>query len=438
MNKDSVGFDRIPREVSLRRIKKRAMSYAKSEIRGKHLARAAAIPLVIAVFFTCMCVFAVTKRPWELFFNNAGQLEQTSAVQVIGETRYAGDYKVTLEEAAFGDRSAILLFSVERTDGGKLHKNTRLTVDIPGCFVMSGSQRSRLSEDEKKVYICHEFNYGNSNIPNPLRINITAVESWPTSRYLADWPVSRIYSENYGEIIAEEDASRLDELYDKAAVYPIEGAHIEFFAAGSVDGRLALAYRDKRVEKRIEFLSSLYNPSTGANYWSTGNALYLPKNDGEEYVVQYFEGIDMKDLDHLYPMAGSLVIEDPVPVSMNFDVNADARLYEVTYENGFYDIPETSGLELENIEISPARFMVTAVSDDERDVNATLAFSEVYCLMEDGTRIKMEFSSSGTGYYGGKTRYSIDFTVVDTLLDAGKVKDIYINGRLFWSKQDLL
>ena len=54
--------------------------------------------------------------------------------------------------------------------------------------------------------------------------------------------------------------------------------------------------------------------------------------------------------------------------------------------------------------------------------------------MEDGTRIQVP-STSTSAVSDSTHRYIMEFTVDDKLLDAEKVKAIYINDQLFWSKQ---
>jgi len=435
MDKDIIPIERIPRGVSLRRIKKRAMSYARAETQKKRLGKAAVIPLVVAICLTCLGVFAVTRNYWGLFFRNTALLEQENAVIRIGETRYSGDYRVTLEEAARSGGTVILMFSLERIDGEKLPQNISFDVDIPHYGdIMSGSQSSRLSEDGRKVFLCYQADLGRS-LPDVLTVHINSLERMPTNKNMADWPISSIYSEDYGAIIADEKESSLDELYGRASGRLIEGMHLDFFAAGLVDDRLAVVCKLSLPEKRQEFLSALYDPRSDTHHQAeVNNTVRVPEDSRTGYEIYYFDGIHEQDLAHLYPVVGCLTIEEPMPVNLSFEVDTRlAELGETTYREGFRPIAETRDLAVESIRISPMGFVITAFSDAEIDINTAFKHSNVYCLMDDGTRMKVPYiSSSAAG--GSRNKYSIDFMVQGALLDAGKVKAITINDQIFWQR----
>lgn len=435
MDKDIIPLERIPRGVSLRRIKKRAMSYARSETQKKRLGKAAVIPLVVAICLTCLGVFAVTRNPWGLFFRNTALLEQENAVIRIGETRYSGDYRVTLEEAACSGSTVILLFSLERFDGGTLPQNISFDVDIPHYGDnMSGSQTSRLSEDDRKIFIFHQADLGRS-LPDVLTVHISSMKPIPTEKIVADWPISSIYSEDYGAIIADENLSGLDELYGQVSGLPIEETHLDFFAAGRVDDRLAVVCKLRLPEKRQEFLSALYDPRNDTHYWAeVNNTVRLPEDTRTGYEIYYFDGIHEQDLEYLYPVVGCLAIAETVPVNLSFEVDTrSAKLGEATYGEGFRPIAETRGLAVESIKINPRGLVITAYSDAVIDISKVFGHSDVYCLMEDETRMKVSYISSSVSG-GSRIKYSIDFMVRDALLDARKVTAITINDQIFWQK----
>lgn len=435
MDKDIIPLERIPRGISLRRIKKRAMLYAQTETQKKRLGKAAVIPLIAAICLTCLGVFAVTRNPWGLFFSNTELLEQDNAVIRIGETRDSGDYRVTLEEAAFSGNSVFLMFSLERIDGGILPQNISFEVDIPhyGDSV-SGSQSSRLSEDGRKVFVCHQADLGRS-LPDVLTVHINSMKRMPAEKIEADWPINNIYSEDYGAIIAGENLSGLDELYGQVSGLPIEGTYLDFFAAGRVDDRLAVVCKFRMPEKRYEFLSALYDPGSDTHHLPDVNdTVRLSEDSGTGYEIYYFDGIHEQDLAHLYPVVGCLTVEEPMPVNLSFDVDTrSAKLAEATYREGFQPIAETGDLAVESIRISPRGLVITAYSDAEIDINILFGSSDAYCLLEDGTRMKVAYiSSSASG--GSRIKYSIDFLVRDALLDARKVTAITINDQIFWQR----
>lgn len=151
-------------------------------------------------------------------------------------------------------------------------------------------------------------------------------------------------------------------------------------------------------------------------------------------IIHYFEGIREQDLEHLYPAAGCLVIDDPMPTNLSFEVNTRSGLEEVEYKDGFNPMAETNGLDIESIRISPLGFVLTAASKDQLDVGSAFSNSHTYCLMEDGSKVEVDYSGSSISS-GGTTRYNLNFIVNDMLLDARKVKAIYMNDQLFWSRQ---
>jgi hypothetical protein len=435
MNKDSTAFEEIPGGISLRRIKKRAMSYARMETRKKHLGKAALIPLAIVICLTCLSVFAVTNR-WGLFFSNTKLLEQNNAANMIGESQYAGDYKITLEEAAFSNSTGIIMLSLERTDGAKLHPNIHLDIDVPHYKNISGSQTSRLLEDGRKLLICQTIDYEDGNVPDTLEFSVVTISSMPASKFIADWAVSSIYSEDFRNTIAEMDISKFDEMYGLASRYTIEGVQIiEVFAACHVDDRLVLVYKDEPVKKnalqRTEFLMALYDARTGA-FCREEAYESLSRENGPDYFMYSYSGINEQDLDHLFPVVACVSFEPPVQANIGFEVNINAKLEEASYTDGFHPIAETGGLDIESIKISPLGLVLSAASDGSIDINSALA-SDIYCLMEDGAKLKLEFTSASITSES-RFRYRMNFTICDILLDAEKVKAVYINDQLFWSK----
>jgi len=435
--KDSIDLDQIPQGISLKRIKKRALSYAKQEAaQNKHLRKTIIIPLTAAIFTVCFGVFAITSDLWGLFFKNTELLEQNDAVSMIGESRYAGDYKITLEEAAFGDSTGIIMLSLERKDGGKLHNNIHLNLNIRPFNQIAGTQTSRLSEDGRKLFICQRIDLRDRDLPDTLEINIVEINSLPASNTTADWPLGRIYSEDFAEIIMKRDVARLDKMYRAAKDRAMEDIRIiDVLAACFVDDRLAVVYRDEPAKKkelnRTEFLMALYDDRSEK---------LVPKEDEERmihdnglnYFISFYSGIDEQDLDHLFPVAAYVSFEKPVSADVGFEVSTRSGLEEVEYTYGFHPTAETEGLEIESIKISPLGFVLTAVSDEPLDVSPAFARSDVYCLMEDGARVKVEPIGIASVR---RTRFNLDFIVNDMLLDAKKVKAIYINDQLFWSKQ---
>lgn len=439
MKKDSIELEQIPQGISLKRIKKRVLSYARQdETNKKYFRKTAIVPLVIAIFVVCFGAFAVTHDLWGLFFKNTELLEENDAVNMIGESRYAGDYKVTLEEAAFSDSTGIIMLSLERIDGGELHPYFNLSVDFPFSGTMTGSQSSSLSEDRRKLTFCQKIDYQDNNIPETLTFNISAINSMPLVKNMADWPLSSIYSDEYGEIIAEKDISGLEELYAATPGYPIAGVELlDIFAAGHDGDRFVLAYKTESAKmdelKRTEFLWILYDPRTDTHYWED-SITRLPDANNPEYFIYSYTGISEQELDHLFPVVISVLFEESVQTNIDFKVNTRSKLKEAVYKAGFNPIDETKGLNIENIKISPLGFTLTATSEEKQDISSAFAHKDTYCLMEDGTRIQVPFTSTST-VSDSTHLYIMEFAVDDKLLDAEKVKAIYINDQLFWSKQ---
>lgn len=439
MKKDSMEFELIPQGISLKRIKKRALSYARQdETNKKRFRKTAIVPLAIAIFVVCFGAFAVTHDLWGLFFKNTELLEENNAVSMIGESKYAGDYKITLEEAAFSDSTGIIMLSLERIDGGELHPYFNLSVDFLSSGTMMGSQSSSLSEDRRKLTFCQKIDYQDNNIPETLTFNISAINSMPLVKNMADWPLSSIYSDEYGEIIAEKDISGLEELYAATPGYPIAGVELlDIFAAGHDGDRFVLAYKTESAKmdelKRTEFLWVLHDPRTDSNYWEN-SITHLPDGNDPEYIIYSYTGISEQDLDHLLPVVVCVLFEEPVQTDLDFTLSTRSGLKEAVYKAGTNPINETEGLTIESIKISPLGFTLTATSGEKLDISSAFAHKDTYCLMEDGTRIQVP-STSTSAVSDSTHRYIMEFTVDDKLLDAEKVKAIYINDQLFWSKQ---
>lgn len=433
----------IPGTISLKRIKKRALSGIQAAPK-RTFKRMAVLPLVALISIISISVFAASQNFWGVFFNNAKVVQED--VQKIGQTKTFDNIKMTVDEAVFSANSGIILFTLERTDGGRIDTNTLPEYSFPqfsapgytGSFSCSDSRH--LSADGKKITTCLRIQSGgNLNLaPGTLKLNIGKIECDITTTPKAGFPLDSITSDAWEKAVSAKDLAGMRALSQSGSQYlHIEGVEsLHILGAGYADGKLNLVLSNTKSgsnTKNNEWVYGLFDSRTSKIMMPSAYNI-ADKSEGNSLETAEFSGVSPKDLPFLYPIITVDKLDRILTPNWIFDIQTNKKMDEISAENGLHPIKGIDELTLKEIKISPLGVQMSAASADKPDIINRFMEKSAYCLMEDGTKVPLVQGGLTSSSSPGGSIYELNFIVRDTLLDTLKVKAFYIDDSLIWEK----